>query len=336
MGQGTDADSLDTGFGDLSNDVERDSAGRFQLGGRLEMIANLNRFLHSCWTHVVEENNVRLCSENILELVKCIYLDLDKRYLIVRKNRGIARGRFFAYQLLKVRFGPADRFSRRKQVASVFNTGTTFFRGMNIFGMIAIQNVAGQGPKSKVIVLNQHRIIKPGSVISSSAASDRVFFQPPPAERRFTGVVNFCSGPFDLLDEPPRQCRDTAKVSEKIQKESFRRHHRQDRSDKFPDFRPFFDKFPFLTTRKPPQFGINQRDTGGNSNQTGDNTFFSDMERGTPFHTTWNEGLTGQIAQLTEIFGDCDLHEAFQIILMGLIPVILVEISFHDNSLEGT
>ena len=62
--------------------------------------------------------------------------------------------------------------------------------------------------KGQMVVLDQDRVKEAGAVIVAAAAVDGIFFQPPPAGRRFSRVVNAGFGAGDCVDVLPRQRGD--------------------------------------------------------------------------------------------------------------------------------
>ena len=79
--QGSDADAIDSGFGDRSDRRQRYSARRFQLDVRGDGVSQFDSFVKLLGRHVVQQHDVRLPVDGVVQLADRVDLDLDRQRL---------------------------------------------------------------------------------------------------------------------------------------------------------------------------------------------------------------------------------------------------------------
>src|SRR5437868_14875577 len=72
-----------------------------------------------------------------------------------------------------------------------------------------------------MVVLDQHHVKQPETMIPPAAAGHRIFFETPPAWSRFARIENLGLSPFDGFDKLRRQGGDAGKALNKIQRDAF-------------------------------------------------------------------------------------------------------------------
>lgn len=76
--QGSDADSINSGFSDCPDGVERHAAAGFELHLRGSFVADGDGFAELLGRHIVEENDVGLAVDDVAKLRERVDFDLDR------------------------------------------------------------------------------------------------------------------------------------------------------------------------------------------------------------------------------------------------------------------